>query len=96
MIKNDVNSYSFSHLNTKSIFKQNKFKKSCPLQPNDIDMLLNNKLKLSNFVIEAYLSTIIKAIIVNSVAAHSILINKQYTDDLLNEVFSNKYYQKNN
>ena len=73
----------------KSIFKNKKCKKSSPLQADDIDNLLISTNWLNNFVIEAYISTQVKensTFIINSVAAHSILINKQYKDDLLNEV----------
>ena len=74
---------------SKSIFKNKKPKQSSPLHSDDKDNLLISTNWLSNFVIEAYISTQVKensTFIINSVAAHSILINKQYKDDLLNEV----------
>ncbi len=70
----------------KSIFKSKKAK-SALLDVNDINILLDSKKWLNNFVIQSYISAVIdnSTFMINSEQAHEILIKNKH-EELLNNV----------
>lgn len=71
----------------KSILKISK--KSSPLQANYIDILLDDKKRLNNFVIDAYLSVYANekmGFVINSIPAHGILIRNEFEPNLYSDV----------